>query len=73
MIRSNLSNRSRGSFHTFRRHRGITLFEVMMSVVLVAIGASMAVPSYRDMVEKRRRNNTDIQFKKPLSDEESKE
>ncbi len=57
MIRNNLRTRPRGSFHTFRRHRGFTLVEVMMSVVLVAIGTALALPSYRDMVEKRQLTN----------------
>lgn len=39
------------------RHRGFTLVEVMMSVVLLAIGAALALPSYRDMVEKRQVTN----------------
>lgn len=39
------------------RHRGFTLVEVMMSVVLLAIGAALALPSYRDMVEKRQITN----------------
>lgn len=37
----------------FRRHRGFSLIEVMMSVVLLAIGTAIAVPSFRDQVEKR--------------------
>jgi type IV fimbrial biogenesis protein FimT len=40
-----------------RRQRGFTLIEVMMSVVLLAIGAALAIPSYRDMVEKRQLTN----------------
>jgi prepilin-type N-terminal cleavage/methylation domain-containing protein len=58
MIRCNLSARSRISFHTFRRHRGFTLVEVMMSTVLVAIGTTLAIPSYRDMVVKRQLTNS---------------
>lgn len=58
MIRSNLSSRSRNSFHTFRRHRGFTLVEMMISTLLVAISATLALPSYRDMVEKRQLTNS---------------
>lgn len=57
MIRRNLSISSRVNSHTFRRHRGFTMVEVMMSVVLIAIGASLALPNYREMVEKRRLTN----------------
>jgi prepilin-type N-terminal cleavage/methylation domain-containing protein len=53
MFRRNLSTGSRNTSLTFRRHRGFTLVEVMMSIVLVAIGTTLAVPSYRSMVEKR--------------------
>ena len=35
------------------RQLGFTLIEVMMSLVLVAIGAALSLPSYREMVEKR--------------------
>jgi prepilin-type N-terminal cleavage/methylation domain-containing protein len=58
MIRSNLSARSRGTSLTFRRHRGFTMVEVMMSLVLVAIGSTLALPSYRDMIEKRQLTNS---------------
>jgi len=52
-----LSTRSKGKFLTFSRHRGFTLVEVMMSLVLVAISAALALPSYREMVEKRQVTN----------------
>ena len=57
MIRRNLSIRSRDTSHTFRRHRGFTMVELMMSIVLVAIGTALALPSYREMVEKRQLTN----------------
>jgi len=57
MIRRNLSIGSRDTSHTFRRHRGFTIVELMMSIVLVAIGTALALPSYRDMVEKRQLTN----------------
>ena len=54
MIRRTLSARSRGTTpYNCSRHRGFTLVEVIMSVVLLAIGTALALPSYRDMVEKR--------------------
>ncbi len=58
MIRSNLSTRSRNSSHTFCRHRGFTLVERLISTLLVAVGATLAIPSYRDMVEKRQLTNS---------------
>lgn len=43
----------KGGTPSFFRSRGFSLVELMMSVVLIAIGATLALPSYRDMVEKR--------------------
>mgnify|MGYP001812600350 FL=1 len=40
-----------------RRHRGFSLVELMMSIVLVAIGTAIALPSFRDQVEKRQVTN----------------
>jgi type IV fimbrial biogenesis protein FimT len=57
MIRKTLSIRSRGTTPHRSRNRGFTLVEVMMSVVLLAIGMALAIPSYRDMVEKRQVTN----------------
>ena len=53
MFRRNLSTGSRNTSLTFRRHRGFTLVELMMSIVLVAIVTSLALPSYRSLLEKR--------------------
>ena len=47
----------RGRFPRVSRCRGFTLVEVLMSVVLMGIGVALAVPSYRDMVEKRQVTN----------------
>ena len=58
MIRRNLSISSRGTSLNFRRHRGFTIVEVMMSIVLIAIGSALALPSYRNMVEKRQLTNS---------------
>ena len=58
MIRSKLSARSCNFSHTFRRHRGFTFVELMISTLLVAIGTTLAIPSYRDMVEKRQLTNS---------------
>ena len=57
MIRRILSVRSRGTTPYCSRHRGFSLVEIMMSLVLVAIGLALALPSYRDMVEKRQVTN----------------
>ena len=48
---------ARGQRPPLFRHRGFTLIEVMMSVVLMGIGLALALPSYRDMVEKRQVTN----------------
>ena len=53
MIRRTLSARSRGTTPNRSPHRGFSLVEVMMSVVLLAVGAALAIPSYQDMVENR--------------------
>jgi len=47
----------RGRIPLFCRDRGFTLVEVLMSVVLMGIGVALALPSYRDMVEKRQVTN----------------
>lgn len=43
----------RGQSLNLTRHRGFSLIELLMSVLLIAISAALAIPSYRDMVEKR--------------------
>jgi len=35
------------------RHSGFTIIELMLSLVLLAIGAALSLPSYRAMIEKR--------------------
>jgi len=55
-IRSGRSSQGRTP-HTFRRHRGFTIVEIMMSITLVAVAAAMALPSYRVMIEKRQLTN----------------
>ena len=59
MIRTILSVRSRGTAPNSHcsLHRGFSLVEVLMSLVLVGIGMTLALPSYRDMVEKRQVTN----------------
>jgi type IV fimbrial biogenesis protein FimT len=57
MIRRTLSIRSTGTSPSNSRNHGFTLVEVLMSVVLLAIGMALAIPSYRDMVEKRQITN----------------
>ena len=39
------------------RHSGFSLVELMMSVVLLAIGTAIALPSFQDQVEKRQITN----------------
>lgn len=39
--------------HPVSRHRGFTLIEVMLVVVLTAIVSAMAIPSYTSLVERR--------------------
>ena len=58
MIRIGLSVRSRDNSLFFTRHRGFTTIELMMSIVLVAIGTALAIPSFRDQVEKRQVTNS---------------
>ncbi len=57
MMEKSLGVRPKGKSLFICRHRGFTLVEVMMSVVLLAISAALALPSYRDMVEKRQVTN----------------
>lgn len=57
MIDKSLGARSKGKTLFISRHRGFSLVEIMMSIVLVAIGTALALPSYRDMVEKRQVTN----------------
>ena len=57
MISKTLSTRSRSNTLSRSHNRGFTMVEVLMSVVLLAIGMSLALPSYRDMVEKRKVTN----------------
>jgi len=57
MIRRTLSIHSKGDRPGNFRNQGFSLIEVLMSVVLLGIGMALAVPSYRDMVEKRQITN----------------
>jgi type IV fimbrial biogenesis protein FimT len=47
------------------------MVEVMMSLVLVAIGSALALPSYRDMVEKRQLTNSAEQLASFISSVQS--
>jgi type IV fimbrial biogenesis protein FimT len=57
MIRACLDRGARGHLSTALCTRGFSLVELLMSVLLVALGAAVALPSYRDMVEKRQVTN----------------
>ena len=53
MIRRTQSARSTDSLPNCYPHRGFSLVEVMMSIVLLVTGAVLAIPSYQGMVDKR--------------------
>ena len=57
MIRRILSSGRHGRLPNPSRVRGFSVVELLMSLVLVAIGTALALPSYRDMVEKRQVTN----------------
>lgn len=57
MIEKTLGTRPLPRSAFVSRNRGFSLVEVMMSIVLLAIGMALALPSYRDMVEKRQVTN----------------
>lgn len=44
------------------RQHGFSIIELMMSVILLAVAMALAVPSYRDMVEKRQLTHGAEQF-----------
>ena len=49
--------RSKGSSPNRSSCQGFTLVELMMTIVLLGVGVSLALPSFRDMVEKRQVTN----------------
>lgn len=57
MIEKSVGGRPKGHTLFISRHRGFSLVELMMSIVLIAVGTALALPSYRDMVEKRQVTN----------------
>jgi type IV pilus assembly protein PilE len=42
---------------THRRHRGFTLIEMMITVVVIAILAGIALPSYREQIARGKRSD----------------
>jgi len=57
MIRRTLNTGPLGHSPRFTHCQGFSLVELMMSILLLAIGMALALPSYRDMVEKRQVTN----------------
>ena len=57
MLRIAVGARPGGQSLFVSRHRGFSLVEVMMSIVLLALSVALAMPSFRDMVEKRQVTN----------------
>jgi len=57
MFRIRLRFRSKGSVPLHCRHRGSTLVELMVTVALMAIAVTLALPSYKNMTEKRQVTN----------------
>jgi type IV fimbrial biogenesis protein FimT len=57
MLKLSTGIRPKGRPSFIGRHRGFSLIEVMMSIVLVAIGTALAIPSFGDQVEKRQITN----------------
>lgn len=57
MIRRNLNTGPLDRTPRILRCQGFSLVEIMMSLVLMGIGMALALPSYRDMVEKRQVTN----------------
>jgi type IV fimbrial biogenesis protein FimT len=57
MLAAKLGDRPRTNPTYSYRHQGFTTIELMMSVILLAVSTALAIPSYRDMVEKRQLTN----------------
>lgn len=58
------------SLSTQHKQRGLTLLELMFVLVVLAILASIAIPNYRDYVQRSRRTDAMIALKRVANEQE---